>query len=186
MFKQGISCVLTAPAFSTPSQCRYVGADLTALVNEAALSAVSRAFRHVSHPVGSTAMSPGVWTAPAAPDITSCPVAAISPPPMTPNTTSLLETSLLADRSASAARPSLAERGTALDRMRDHRATFTPEQLAHVNITMADFEGALPRVQPAAKREGFATIPEVTWDDVGALATPRRYVRWQRSRTGIA
>ena len=28
---------------------------------------------------------------------------------------------------------------------------------------------ALPRVQPSAKREGFATIPDVTWDDVGAL-----------------
>lgn len=28
-------------------------------------------------------------------------------------------------------------------------------------------------VQPSAKREGFATTPEVTWDDVGALGQPR-------------
>ena len=28
-------------------------------------------------------------------------------------------------------------------------------------------------VQPSAKREGFATIPGVTWDDVGALADIR-------------
>ena len=24
-------------------------------------------------------------------------------------------------------------------------------------------------VQPSAKREGFATVPDTTWDDVGAL-----------------
>ena len=24
-------------------------------------------------------------------------------------------------------------------------------------------------MQPSAKREGFATVPDVTWDDVGAL-----------------
>ena len=26
-----------------------------------------------------------------------------------------------------------------------------------------------PRVQPSARREGFSTIPDVKWDDVGAL-----------------
>ena len=28
---------------------------------------------------------------------------------------------------------------------------------------------ALSRVTPSAKREGFATVPDTTWDDVGAL-----------------
>ena len=28
---------------------------------------------------------------------------------------------------------------------------------------------ALKHVQPSAKREGFATIPGVTWNDIGAL-----------------
>ena len=32
-----------------------------------------------------------------------------------------------------------------------------------------DFEVGLAKVQPSAKREGFATIPDVTWDDVGAM-----------------
>lgn len=32
-----------------------------------------------------------------------------------------------------------------------------------------DFELALQRCVPYSKREGFATIPDVTWDDVGAL-----------------
>ena len=30
-------------------------------------------------------------------------------------------------------------------------------------------QGALKVVQPSMKREGFATIPAVTWEDVGAL-----------------
>lgn len=29
------------------------------------------------------------------------------------------------------------------------------------------------KVQPSAKREGFATIPDVSWDDVGSLGDVR-------------
>ncbi|CCA68286.1 related to RIX7-AAA-type ATPase required for biogenesis and nuclear export of 60S ribosomal subunits [Serendipita indica DSM 11827] len=46
---------------------------------------------------------------------------------------------------------------------------LTPEQLEPLHITFADFETALPTIQPSSKREGFATIPDVTWADVGAL-----------------
>eukprot|EP00288_Rhodomonas_lens_P019397 CAMPEP_0177689928 /NCGR_PEP_ID=MMETSP0484_2-20121128/471_1 /TAXON_ID=354590 /ORGANISM="Rhodomonas lens, Strain RHODO" /LENGTH=328 /DNA_ID=CAMNT_0019200391 /DNA_START=19 /DNA_END=1005 /DNA_ORIENTATION=- len=38
---------------------------------------------------------------------------------------------------------------------------------------MADFQAAVERVQPSAKREGFATIPDVSWEDVGALGDVR-------------
>jgi len=31
------------------------------------------------------------------------------------------------------------------------------------------YQQALNTVQPSAKREGFASIPDVTWDDIGAL-----------------
>lgn len=34
---------------------------------------------------------------------------------------------------------------------------------------MQDLELALKEIQPTAKREGFATIPEITWEDIGAL-----------------
>ena len=34
---------------------------------------------------------------------------------------------------------------------------------------MCDFEVALTKVQPSSKREGFATVPSVTWADIGAL-----------------
>ncbi|KAL2073343.1 hypothetical protein VTL71DRAFT_10667 [Oculimacula yallundae] len=37
------------------------------------------------------------------------------------------------------------------------------------SITYDDFLTAIPRVQPSAKREGFATIPDTTWAHVGAL-----------------
>ncbi|XP_035670656.1 nuclear valosin-containing protein-like [Branchiostoma floridae] len=46
---------------------------------------------------------------------------------------------------------------------------LTQEQLQNLSIQMEDFQVALTTMQPSAKREGFATIPDVTWDDIGAL-----------------
>ena len=40
-------------------------------------------------------------------------------------------------------------------------------------VTMKDFCEAARGIQPTAKREGFAVVPDVTWDDVGALAEVR-------------
>jgi ribosome biogenesis ATPase len=37
------------------------------------------------------------------------------------------------------------------------------------SITYQDFLTAIPKVQPSAKREGFATIPDTTWSHIGAL-----------------
>lgn len=34
-------------------------------------------------------------------------------------------------------------------------------------------QNAVEKVQPSAKREGFTTIPDVTWEDVGSLADVR-------------
>ena len=50
---------------------------------------------------------------------------------------------------------------------------LSAEQLESVSVCPADFSEALRIVQPSAKREGFATIPDVTWNDIGALATVR-------------
>lgn len=43
------------------------------------------------------------------------------------------------------------------------------EQLQKICITYNDFLKALPSIQPTAKREGFATVPDVTWNNIGAL-----------------
>ncbi|XP_030413286.1 nuclear valosin-containing protein-like isoform X1 [Gopherus evgoodei] len=47
------------------------------------------------------------------------------------------------------------------------------EQLQKLCIEMNDFIVALSSVQPSAKREGFVTVPDVTWADVGALEDVR-------------
>lgn len=52
--------------------------------------------------------------------------------------------------------------------------SLDPEQLQEVCITLDDFRAALKCVQPSAQREGFATVPDVTWDDVGALTHVRQ------------
>ena len=40
----------------------------------------------------------------------------------------------------------------------------------------AHFQAALKVVQPSAKREGFATVPGVSWADVGALTNIRKTI----------
>ena len=40
-------------------------------------------------------------------------------------------------------------------------------------IELNDFIVALAEVQPSAKREGFVTVPNVTWADIGALEDVR-------------
>lgn len=47
--------------------------------------------------------------------------------------------------------------------------TLSEEELIGLSILMSDFQAALSIVQPSAKREGFATVPDVTWENVGAL-----------------
>lgn len=42
-------------------------------------------------------------------------------------------------------------------------------QISNLQITSHDFLTALPQVQPSALREGFATIPTTTFDNIGSL-----------------
>lgn len=41
-------------------------------------------------------------------------------------------------------------------------------------LNMAAFIAVLPNITPSSKREGFATIPDTTWDDIGALEEVRQ------------
>jgi len=50
---------------------------------------------------------------------------------------------------------------------------LTSEELEPLFVTMTDFLEALPHVQPSSKREGFATVPDVSWDNIGALQSIR-------------
>lgn len=46
---------------------------------------------------------------------------------------------------------------------------LSQEQLESLSIRYEDFLKALPTIQPTAKREGFATVPDVSWANIGAL-----------------
>jgi len=48
-----------------------------------------------------------------------------------------------------------------------------PPGFEETAITMAAFDAVLPNITPSSKREGFATIPDVSWEDIGALASVR-------------
>jgi ribosome biogenesis ATPase len=50
---------------------------------------------------------------------------------------------------------------------------LTPAQMEPLFVTMEDFLTAIPLVQPSSKREGFAMVPDVDWEDVGALESIR-------------
>lgn len=45
------------------------------------------------------------------------------------------------------------------------------------SITLSDFREAVKVVQPSAKREGFITVPDVTWEDVGSLQDIREELK---------
>lgn len=57
--------------------------------------------------------------------------------------------------------------------LQNHPNPLEPNQLDGLAISPADFIAALKTVQPSAKREGFATMPDVSWADIGALGNVR-------------
>lgn len=61
--------------------------------------------------------------------------------------------------------------------LRAHPASLTEDQLSALALTNADFVRALQIVQPSSQREGFTTVPDVTWDDLGALHHIREEMR---------
>ncbi|GJN87859.1 hypothetical protein Rhopal_000814-T1 [Rhodotorula paludigena] len=61
--------------------------------------------------------------------------------------------------------------------LRSHPTSLTPDQLSSIALTNADFVRALSIVQPSSQREGFTTVPDVTWADLGALDAVRDEMR---------
>jgi len=73
------------------------------------------------------------------------------------------------DDNAEQASPKVLELRRLIKRAREPPVAATQT----VSITMDDFLTALPKIQPSSKREGFATIPDTTWADIGALRPVR-------------
>ncbi|KAJ0260449.1 AAA ATPase [Hirschfeldia incana] len=49
------------------------------------------------------------------------------------------------------------------------RQSWSEEDLEKLFVRMSDFEEAVKLVKGSLTREGFSTVPDVTWDDVGGL-----------------
>lgn len=59
----------------------------------------------------------------------------------------------------------------------DHTNPLPDEELDSLCIERQDFLDSIKSVQPSAKREGFITVPDVTWDDIGSLGDIREELK---------
>jgi ribosome biogenesis ATPase len=153
----------TALAKATPG---YVGADLSALTGAAGIIAVKRIFKQLSD---------GTLVLPDAIEVSETPDQDVSmvidppistPQPSQPVPQSQIPTSRQAPFSDISFQSSP---GSIAHFLNAHPDPLTESQLAPLCITSSDFTLALKQVQPSSKREGFATVPDVTWSDIGAL-----------------
>ncbi|KAJ7255175.1 P-loop containing nucleoside triphosphate hydrolase protein [Mycena rebaudengoi] len=143
-----------ALAKATPG---YVGADLAALTGAAGIIAVKRIFQQLSD--GTLVLPPDPEQPPTDVLMSDAPPPTASDAP--PSTTAP------APSAFSFALPPTAS--SIAHFLNAHPLPLTPAQLAPLLITPADFTLALAHVQPSAQREGFTTVPDVSWADVGAL-----------------
>ena len=154
-----------ALAKATPG---YVGADLSALAGAAGIIAVKRIFKSFSNGAivipDNSASTIDADTTMQVEISHPVPAAIISSPP----------TPLPEARPGEQVASSLSITNLPIAHfLHSHPAPLTPAQLAPLCITAADFVLALKEIQPSAQREGFATVPDVTWSDIGALHATR-------------
>lgn len=84
------------------------------------------------------------------------------------------ETEMEIDDAADAIKPSVMDMSIArlIKRVKD-KEMVRPLGFEDTAITMEAFQTVLPTITPSSKREGFATVPDTTWRDVGALESVR-------------
>jgi len=138
----------------------FVGADLSALTKEAAVIAVNRVFRNLF----SEEKSNKHYTN------TNADGLAVSNDKNNSSSSNAVEgpNDVLDKTNAN-----LSERTLVSNALKARTQPLTEEQLKPLKVEMRDFLEALKVVQPSAQREGFATKPDTTWNDVGALEDVR-------------
>ncbi|KAJ3857299.1 P-loop containing nucleoside triphosphate hydrolase protein [Lentinula lateritia] len=155
----------TALAKATPG---YVGADLSSLTAAAGINAVKRIFKQlgdiplngisdVAHPVITTVANEVMMQIDIDQPFEGGDAVASQPEPE----------SLTLSSKSNISFPSTF--GPIALFLNAHPTPLTPIQLSPLCIASSDFQLALTQIQPSSKREGFATVPDVTWSDVGAL-----------------
>lgn len=170
----------------------FVGADLVALIREAAMAAVDRVFEDLNRSKQVEKL----------PEITQTDKQFTKETLTFKNMETLVDTNVPTEASTIIEASNAIENTsthledspenpnpetTEMDIIQEHSADFSnlltwlrsepplsPERLSTLCIEHGDFEIALRVVQPSAKREGFATVPDVTWDDVGSLQDIRQ------------
>ncbi|KYM77659.1 Nuclear valosin-containing protein-like protein [Atta colombica] len=135
----------------------FVGADLVALIREAAMVAVDRIFENLNRSKQEERL----------PEVTEAEKQPHKEVEISENLidTKIAEMDVIQEHSA--------DLSTLLTWLRSE-PPLSQECLSTLCIEHSDFETALRIVQPSAKREGFATVPDVTWDDVGSLRNIRQ------------
>ena len=141
----------------------YVGADLSALTGAAGIIAVKRIFKVLSDATIIPGSSLPAVETDASMQIDADPAAVSGPPAPSPEALPFVQPAASSLTHSPIARF-----------LRSHPGPLIPALLAPLYITADNFMLALKEVQPSAQREGFATIPDVTWSDVGALHAIRR------------
>jgi len=135
----------------------FVGADIRSLTKEAGVMAINRIFKKV--------LIDGDFSSVPSNDIIENTIDENSAPPQdneNGNNDGLQECSEVTDESTHSEAKDI------------HSVVpLNAEQLEPLFVTMRDFLEAVPSVQPSSKREGFATVPDVSWDNVGALQNIR-------------
>jgi len=129
----------------------FVGADLSALTKEAAVIAVNRVFRNLFSEETSKNNTNGLVGS---------------------NNNKYSSRSSAAE-GCNKTSANLSERTLVSNALKARAQPLTAEQLKPLKVEMKDFLEALKVVQPSAQREGFATKPDTTWNDVGALEDVR-------------
>ncbi|XP_043212400.1 nuclear valosin-containing protein-like [Amphibalanus amphitrite] len=156
-----------------------VGADLRSLVSEVTRIAKKRIRGQAGAGAALSAPSePGQSvTMESAPSTPVAAVAMDSAPP-TPSAPVTMDTEEAAAAAAGAGGGGRSARLQHLRaQLRTHLETFH-EKIRHrrtelVELTGQDFAAGLKKLQPSSLREGFITVPNVTWADVGALSDVR-------------
>ncbi|ODQ44611.1 hypothetical protein PICMEDRAFT_36765 [Pichia membranifaciens NRRL Y-2026] len=147
----------------------FVGADLKALVTSAGVAAIKRIFSNLSDEngklVGGLDNDIDGNDNNDQMDIDNDEFVTPLTTPLTPSNANSLASleSHDSDKESSTIQKFLAK----------HPDPLTAKQLEPLSITREDFLTALPTIQPTAKREGFATVPDVSWANVGALSNIR-------------
>jgi ribosome biogenesis ATPase len=149
---------LAAIAIRTPG---YVGADLKDLVSTASNTAIQR-FQDALAAEASAAASS---------DPVTDPDAQPTPHVLQGSTSSQMDidTTSPATNTQANPKPQLAPELIALQNMLHYLTTHPPSATTTITTTQTDFLTSLPKINPSALREGFATVPNTTFASIGGL-----------------